>query len=157
LLGWRRAALRDLATAAAIPFVDDPSNRDAVFERARVRAALTTLDWLDPVCVAAAAAHAAEAEDALGAMAALLWRERATESGQEVTLIVRGLPRELRRRLAARAVATCAPGTPADSIEPLLDALDSGTSATQGDVLASAKQEIWHFRAAPPRRSHRSA
>jgi len=42
---------------------------------------------------------------------------------------------------------------PASNVEPLLDALEAGSSATQANVLASAKGVVWHFRAAPPRRS----
>jgi tRNA(Ile)-lysidine synthase len=157
LLDWRRAELRAVAVATDMPFVDDPSNGDAVFERARVRAALATLEWLDPVRLSAAAAHAAAAEDALATVTELFWRERATESAAEIMLDVGALPRDLRRRLAARAVSALAPGTVTASIEPLIEALDASGSATQGPVLASAKREIWRFRLAPPRRSHRSA
>jgi tRNA(Ile)-lysidine synthase len=41
---------------------------------------------------------------------------------------------------------------PASNVEPLLDALEAGSAATQANVLASAKGTVWHFREAPPRR-----
>ncbi len=44
--------------------------------------------------------------------------------------------------------------TDSTNIESLLDALEVGKSVTQAAVLASAKAAIWHFREAPPRRSH---
>ncbi|MGT2514395.1 hypothetical protein ACVOMT_09300 [Sphingomonas panni] len=71
------------------------------------------------------------------------------------------LPRELRRRLARRAIGdvrlvdgiTEGRWSDAANIESLLDALESGGKATQAGILASAKAGIWHFRPAPPRRS----
>jgi len=154
LLGWRSAELRAIATTAGAPFVDDPSNRDPVFERARVRATLAEIDWLDPLKLAAAAAHAAEAEDALAAMTRLVWSQRAVEATGDVTIPVADLPREIRRRLAAHALRTIDPATATDTIESLLESLEAGKRGTQGSVLASAHHEIWRFRPAPPRRSH---
>ncbi|SDA24222.1 tRNA lysidine(34) synthetase TilS [Sphingomonas sp. NFR15] len=157
LLGWRRAELRAIAAAAAVPFVDDPSNRDPVFERARVRATLAAIDWLDPLRLAAAAAHAAEAEDALAALTEIFWAQRAAETPGAVAVTVAGLPREIRRRLAARALRAIDPATATDNIESLLESLESGKRATQGRVLAAPAREIWRFGPAPPRRSHQSA
>jgi tRNA(Ile)-lysidine synthase len=73
-----------------------------------------------------------------------------------------GLPREIRRRLARRAIHAVRLENSIDrpdfadstNIESLLDALEAGRSATQAAVMASATAAIWHFRAAPPRRSH---
>jgi len=154
LLGWRSAELRAIAAAAGAPFVDDPSNRDPAFERARVRTTLAAVDWLDPLRLAAAAAHAAEAEDALAAMTRLSWSQRAAESPGAVSVTITDLPREIRRRLAAHALRTIDPATATDNIESLLESLENGKRATQGSVLASAAGGIWRFRAAPPRRSH---
>lgn len=154
LLAWRSVELRAIAVATGVPFVDDPSNRNPVFERARVRATLAALEWLDPVRVMASARHAAEADDALAALARLFWRDRAIERAGEIAIDMTELPRELRRRLARQAIRALHPSAATDRIEPLLDALETGGSAMQGDVLASAKGEIWRFRPAPPRRSH---
>ncbi|MGL1617815.1 ATP-binding protein, partial [Vibrio parahaemolyticus] len=47
LLGWRVSELRALAVAAAVPFVDDPSNADPHYDRTRFRALLRDTPWLD--------------------------------------------------------------------------------------------------------------
>jgi tRNA(Ile)-lysidine synthase len=162
LLGWRRAALRALVEAHGIPFVDDPSNRDERFERVRVRRLLAAEPWLDPLQLAGAAAHAAEADGALADLADRLWRHHATVATGEVSIALPDVPRELRRRVARRAIdhvrSTEAIDRPAfdmaSNIESLLDALERGKSATQGGVLAAMKRGIWHFTPAPPRRSH---
>lgn len=161
LLGWRRAALRALVEAAGVPFVDDPSNRDTRFERVRVRQLLAEQAWLDPVNLARAATHAAEADAALGERADRLWLDHATVSDHgSVEVALPDVPRELRRRIARRAIAqvraSAAITRPAfdsaSNVESLLDALEGGTSATQAGVMASSKRGIWHFRPAPPRR-----
>lgn len=161
LLGWRRATLRGLVEAAGIPFVDDPSNRDTRYERVRVRRLLAAEAWLDPVNLARAATHAAEADAALAELADRLWRYHAKATGDgAVEVALPDVPRDLRRRVARRAIdevrkaaAITRPAfDSASNVESLLDALDRGTSATQGGVLAGAKRGIWHFRPAPPRR-----
>jgi tRNA(Ile)-lysidine synthase len=65
LLGWRRAELAALVESAGLIPVDDPSNRDDRFDRARLRKALTQADWLDPVAASQSAAALAQAETAL--------------------------------------------------------------------------------------------
>ena len=160
LLDWRRAALRALVETHGIPFVDDPSNRDERFERVRVRRLLAAEPWLDPLQLAAAAAHAAEVDGALAELTDRLWRHHATVATGEVSIALPDVPRELRRRVARRAIdhvrRTAAIDRPAfdmaSNIESLLDALERGKSATQGGVLAAVKRGIWRFTAAPPRR-----
>lgn len=158
LLGWRRADLRALATAAHVPFIDDPSNANPVFERVAVRTLLAASPWLDPVQLARAARHAGEAEDALAATADWLWRARSLDPAGDARACrvdVADLPREMRRRLARIAIVHLSPGFDiATNIEPLLDALEAGRAATQADVLVRPKGAIWHFSPAPPRRSH---
>ena len=166
LLDWRSAELRALATAAAVPFVDDPSNADDRFERSRVRKMLAEQPWLDAAQLAKAAAHAGEAHAALEAMESWLWRTRkavppdAVDSDYQQWLDFADLPRELRRRLARSAIADVklVNGIMPDfdratNIEPLLDAVEQGRAATQAGVLVSRSGDIWHFRGAPPRRS----
>lgn len=159
LLTWRRSELRSLATD--LPFVDDPSNGDPRHDRTHVRALLST-GHIDPIGLAAAAAHCREADAALTETIDWLWRTRClpAEVG-ECRFDPTDLPRELRRRLARRAIGdvrlvdgiTEGRWSDAANIESLLDALDSSGSATQAGVSASASGAIWHFRAAPARRS----
>ncbi|MBN2973799.1 tRNA lysidine(34) synthetase TilS [Roseomonas aeriglobus] len=155
LLGWRRAELRAVAETLGLPFVDDPSNIDPRFDRARMRAWLADAP-IDAASIAQSAAACAEADVALDAVADLLFKERRRSGGWEMT----GLPRELRRRLVRRAIlhvrATDSCEGRFDSatnVEGLLDALDAGGQATLAGVLAAARGQTWQFTPAPPRRS----
>src|SRR4051794_27035418 len=65
LLGWRRAELEQVCSAAGVTPAADPSNEDERFERVRVRHALAGLDWLDAGAVAQSAAILADADAAL--------------------------------------------------------------------------------------------
>jgi len=68
LLGEGRAGLRHFAQTLNLPFVDDPSNADPRFDRARARAALAQLG-IDAADIAATARRLARARDALAARA----------------------------------------------------------------------------------------
>jgi tRNA(Ile)-lysidine synthase len=80
----------------------------------------------------------------------------------EARIDVSGLPRAIRRYLARMAIEhvldmngmKVGGWSRAANVESLLDALDAGKSATQAEVMASAKGDMWHFREAPARRSH---
>jgi tRNA(Ile)-lysidine synthase len=163
LLGWRHRDLRAIAVAAELPFVDDPSNTDDRFDRTRFRRLLADTPWLDPIQLARSAAYLAEADADLVAVSAWLWTERRLPSeDREAKLDIAGLPRAVRRHLARMAIShvlirdgeedSALPH--AANIEALLDALEAGRAATQAEVMASAKGDVWHFRQAPPRRSH---
>ena len=160
LLGWRRAELRRIATEAGAPFVDDPSNADPRHDRTRFRTLLAATPALDPVALARSATALGEAEAALAFASDRLWAERAAGDAP-LTLDVNGLPREFRRRLARRAIsetrARHAIAVPewsdAANIEPLLDSLAAGTSATQAGVMLTPHGDIWTVTKAPPRRS----
>jgi tRNA(Ile)-lysidine synthase len=159
LLTWRRAELR--ALAADLPFVDDPSNTDPRHDRTHVRTLLASSN-LDPLALAASAAHCREVDAALAETVDWLWRtrHRGADVGEQ-RIDMTDLPRELRRRLARRAIAavrldhaiTEGRWSDAANIESLLDALHSGGKATYAGILTSAADGIWHFGPAPPRRS----
>ena len=158
LLDWRRDELA--AIAAAMPSVDDPSNRNPRFARVRWRGWLEGQSLLDPAQLARSAAHVAAVQDDLDALCDWAWAER-RQPGEMVAIDVAGLPRSLCRLLARAAIhrvrADHAIATPAftDStrIEALLDALTASKRATQGGVLVAPRGTIWHFRPAPPRRA----
>lgn len=162
LLNWRRHELRAVAEAAGIPFFDDPSNRSDTHDRTRFRALLENNPWLDVAAIARAAHHLAESERALIASADMLWDDRATVERDALVLDLRDLPRELRRRLTRMAIGhvrhaariTAPEWSDAVNIEPLLDALEAGKGATQAGVMVQPRRGRWHFRQAPPRRSH---
>ena len=162
LLRWRRHELRAVAETLRLPFVDDPSNRDPRFDRTRFRAWLAEAPWLDPVQIGRTAENLAALDADLLEISQWLWRTRALEADPfEARFDVDGLPRGVTRYLARMAIdhvllmngMSGGNWNPASNVEPLLDALEAGSSATQANVLASAKGVVWHFRAAPPRRS----
>jgi len=164
LLNWRHEELVSIAKALAIPFVDDPSNRDDRFDRTRFRRLLAETPWLDPVQIGRTAANLAEVDADLRAISHWLWKERRfpPASDSEAKIDVSGLPRAVRRYLARMAIdyVIMMNGMGGGhwshnaNIESLLDALEAGSGATHADVMASARGDVWHFRQAPPRRSH---
>lgn len=160
LLGWRRAELRVLVEQSATPFVDDPSNLDPRHDRTRVRALLAATPALDPVALAASAGFLAEANDVLAGLAERLWAERWI--GPDQGFPIGDEPRDVRRRLVRRALVetrarlgVAGPPFAGDSanVEGLLDALETGRSATQAGILVRSGPTGWIFSIAPPRRS----
>lgn len=154
LLSWRRQELRAVAQQAGAPFVDDPSNRDDTHDRTRFRRLLEANPWLDPRAIAASAGHLAETELAMSGITDSYWRDRARVTDGSIAIDMADLPRELRRRLARRAIrAQDASVSDAANVEALLDSLEAGGGATQGNVMAAARGSVWTFRPAPARRS----
>jgi tRNA(Ile)-lysidine synthase len=163
LLRWRRRELRAVAEQLNLPFVDDPSNRDPRFDRTRFRAWLAEAPWLDPLQIGRTAENLAALDGDLLEISQWLWKTRAVDCGSpEARFDVDGLPRGVKRYLVRMGVdhVLSISGmdggnwNPASNVEALLDALEAGSAATQANVLASAKGTLWHFRPAPPRRSH---
>ena len=154
LLGWRRAELAAIVAGAGLAAIDDSSNADPRFDRARLRGHLAAADWLDPPALARSAAALAEAEEALGWATARLHAERARAEGSVLRIDMRDLPAELRRRLILRAMAALAPdAVPRGAeIDRLMAALAAGGTATLAGVKCSAEGESWRFAPAPPRR-----
>lgn len=156
LLGWRRAELGAIVTAAGIVAVDDPSNVSDRFDRARLRKALAGIDWIDPARVAASAAALADAEDAIGWMVRQLGTDRIAAEGDSLLLDARDLPFELVRRLVELCVRQIDPTAEirGSALVRMVKALESGETAMLGDVAATPKSlAAWRFRKAPPRRS----
>jgi tRNA(Ile)-lysidine synthase len=155
LLGWRRAELTAVVSAAGLSAADDPSNRDPAHDRSRVRALIGQSNDIDPAGLARSAAALADASDALRWSAAQLAAERVTVSAGSCTIDSAGLPREYRRRLLTHGLATLGEAAPrGPALDRLLAKLDAGESAMLGTVLASAEGAIWRLVPAPPRRSH---
>jgi tRNA(Ile)-lysidine synthase len=153
LLGWRRAELARIVAAAGLDPVDDPSNRDAQYDRARLRRRLAEADWLDPPAIARSAAALGEAEAALDWTVEQLISERTDAAHGGLTFDAEGLPAELRRRALIRLLALLVPADPprGEAVQRLLAALDAGETAT----LAGVKCEggpVWRLSAEPPRR-----
>jgi tRNA(Ile)-lysidine synthase len=155
LLGWRRSELEQVCASAGLTPVADPSNEDEQFERVRTRRALEKADWLDPPALALSAANLAEADAALAWATTQAWERSVRTNGREITLEPEGMPREIRRRIVTRSIASLATeGKGAQLRGPELDrilaALASGGKATVRGVLCTGGRQ-WRFTEAPPR------
>ncbi|WOE75097.1 tRNA lysidine(34) synthetase TilS [Alterisphingorhabdus coralli] len=156
LLAVGKADLLAYCQRHDIPFVDDPSNSDARFDRARLRTQLAQCDWLDPETATQSAHALAQADSALHWMAQRETDARITE--QQDALICdmhdsAALPHELVRRITKLALERAQPGLNprGEALERVIDALKSGQTVTQGHVLCQAKDGLWRFSIAPPR------
>jgi tRNA(Ile)-lysidine synthase len=104
LLGWSRAELEAIVAAAGISAMQDPSNRDPRFDRARMRRLLAESPELPAERLARAARNLRHTEDALAWVVEREWRARSRIGPDTVALDASGLPYEVQRRLVERAV-----------------------------------------------------
>ena len=153
LLEWRRDALGAVVAAAGIAPVDDPSNRDPRFDRARIRAALAGADWIDVPALARSAAHLADADAALEWATAREWREN-VQPGALGSFVYRpSAPRAVALRVLALLVAKLDGAEPRGSaVARLFEALLAGQPASIGGLVARPTPEGWSFARAPQRR-----
>lgn len=155
LLGWRHSELEAVCAAAGVKPVRDASNEDEQFERVRMRKALAGAAWLDPVAVAASAAHLADADSALDWAADLEWRRAVSEDGGELVYSA-DAPPEIRRRVLRRAVLEKATEGEGElrgrELDELVTTLESGGRATLRGVLCTGGAR-WRFSPARPRRA----
>ncbi|WP_353230607.1 tRNA lysidine(34) synthetase TilS [Novosphingobium sp.] len=163
LLAWRRADLLAVVDHAGLVAKDDPSNRDARFERVRVRAGLASAPWLQPAGLAAAAMHLAEADAALEWATDQAWA-RLIMQGDGTIVLDRGvfdrgahdpaLPRALALRVLERVIARLggAGVTRGGDVARWHDRLTAGEVATLAGVRGDGRGRAWHFAPAPPHR-----
>lgn len=156
LLGWRKTELEALARTCGLEPVLDPGNSDDRFDRARLRKALASADWLDPLAATRSAAALEQAEEALAWSVHRLAAERLSQAGPNATLDAAGLPRELARRLVLKALrlinTDCTPR--GADMERLIDTLGAGRTATLAGVKCHGGA-LWTFAPAPPHRAGR--
>lgn len=160
LLGWRRSELTQLALDQHLPFVDDPSNGDDRFDRARLRHALRQQTAIDPEAAARSARWLAEADEALdwavdGAIAE--WPDRHDPG----IIRDRGYPPEIFRRIVTRRLCAVDPRLilRGGSLDGVIAAMRAGRRAMVGGLLIDAEPgadgAIWRISAAPRRKSGR--
>ena len=153
LLGWRRFELEAVVAHCGLTPVDDPSNRDDRYDRARMRRALTTVDWLDRQTAVKSATLLAEADAALDWAAAQV---PLTTNGAAIIVAAEnmGLPAEIVRRVVLRAIhrldPLCRPR--GEALERLTDTLRHGGTAMIGGVRCAATPDGWRFTRAASRR-----
>ncbi len=151
LLGWRRGELEKLVAEAGLNAVDDPSNRSDAFDRTRARALLAERgDDLPAPRLAASASHLREAEEALAWAAEREWRARVAESEGALLLDPEGLPPELLRRIASRAIDTIR-GETDWRRDKLAAALAAGERVTLAGIMITPGPR-WRFEPEPKRR-----
>ncbi len=155
LLGWRHAELVALVEHAGWDAVDDPSNRDDRYDRARLRKALAGADFLDPIGVNRAAAAMEEADEALAWSAQHWAHSRVASEGAALVFDAHGLPAELVRRILLGCIVRLNPAAQCTGpgLSRLLDAMRRGGRATLDGVLADARGPRWRLTVAPPRRT----
>lgn len=161
-LRWRRGDLVDLALQADLPFVDDPSNSDNRFDRARLRQALRSQTVLDPSAAARSAEWLAEADEAID------WAvERSIASWPDASdvAVIRdeGYPPEMFRRIVAQRLRANAPqlAVRGASLDGVIAAMHKGKRAMVGALLIDAVRgfegTIWRISAAPRRKLPKKA
>jgi tRNA(Ile)-lysidine synthase len=151
LLNWRRAELEAIVAEAGLIAVDDPSNRSDAYDRTRARALLAERgEDLPAPRLAAAADHLREAEEALAWAAEREWQARVAADGTGLLLDAAGLPAELHRRLAARAIDTLR-GDPDWRRDKLPTALAAGERVTLAGIMITPGPR-WRFEPEPRRR-----
>ena len=154
LLGWRRSELARLCEDAGILPVDDPTNRDNRYDRARLRKSLTSADWINPLAVVESAGMLADADAAIEWAVDALEARHVTHQGDvSFDRHATDCPNEILRRLVLRCLRhvdpECAPrGVP---LSRLVATLESGGTCTISAVIARGGPK-WVFRRAPPRR-----
>lgn len=162
LLGWRKAELIEVVTAAGITPARDPSNTNPAFDRARLRAALADADWLDPVQIAASAAHLAEGWQALEWYAELDWHEMVMRdaAGPGFTYCA-NVPRIIAIETILRIIRELGGHATRAEAARAWDRLWAGENASLGGVLAvpgvekvekvGVMMRVWRFRPEPAR------
>jgi tRNA(Ile)-lysidine synthase len=155
LMTWRKSELVDLVETQGIEAVDDPSNHDDRYDRARLRRALEQATWLDPAGAVRSGAALASADQALNWAADDYLARRGAVALGMVSLDAKGLPHELVRRIVLKCMAQVVPGAAprSDELDRLIGALGARKVCTLGGVKC-AGGDFWTFQKAPPRRKN---
>lgn len=152
LLGWRKSTLLALVEASGLVPVDDPTNYDERYDRARLRKHLGKINWLDPEAAAMSAAALADANDALDWMVQNLLDKYLSSDRAALVLTLPPIPRELARRLIAACLLKLNPDAKlrGDALDRMLATLQHGGIATLAGVKCSGGA-TWCFTRAAPR------
>jgi tRNA(Ile)-lysidine synthase len=157
MLDIGRAALRAHLQTLGQPWIDDPMNEDAAFDRVKIRKAAAALAdaGLIPERIAAAAAHLARAREALETVTDAVLARVTVPSANGLLLdpvALAAAPREL----ALRALAAILMRIGGQAYRPRFDALErlfdrmasdrlGGGATLHGCHISSAPREARHF------------
>jgi tRNA(Ile)-lysidine synthase len=152
LLSWRKTELEALVHDCGIVAMDDATNRDDRFDRARLRKALANADWLDPIAATQSASALAEAEDALAWTATAYENRRVGVQNGVISFDPRDLPREILRRIILACLRQISPDAEprGDALDRLISALQRGQVVTLSGVKCTGGA-FWLFGPAPVR------
>lgn len=160
LLEWRRGELAQWANDHSLPVIDDPSNADPRFDRARLRQALAGQDWLDPRAVARSASWLDQADRALDWMAERVMSEW-PDTGDIASIRDHDYPDELLRRIVERRLLAHQPSLAlrGAALDSVITAMRAGQRAMIGDLLIDpvnpSNRSAWHISIAPRRNPRR--
>ncbi|MDO5647890.1 tRNA lysidine(34) synthetase TilS [Paracoccus sp. (in: a-proteobacteria)] len=153
MLDTGRDELRDWLRARGIAWIDDPTNDNTDFDRARVRRAMSELG-LDPAALARSAQHLAGARDALTHYAAGVAQQAQADRGS-LTLPradFDAAPPDLRRRLLIAAVrwVTGADYPPRHTTQThAIQALANGQRVTLDGTIITPRSDHLHITREP--------
>ncbi|MBO9579353.1 MAG: tRNA lysidine(34) synthetase TilS [Sphingobium sp.] len=155
MLGMRRADLRDYCDAEDVPYVDDPSNADERFDRARLRRRLAGLDLIDLGRLNRSVEALAEADAALDWMTDEIVARHLRENGDALVLDRTDLPPAILRRLLLRMISSInenaeIPRGP--TVDQALVQLFDGKAVSLGDCVVTGGGR-WTIRRAPARKT----
>lgn len=152
LLGWRKSELEAIVSAAGLEPARDPSNRDPQFDRVRMRDALASAQWLDPLSIAASASHLSEALEGLEWAAEQEWTTQVRR--QEEGLLYRPqAPRAVQLMVLERAIQSLGGKPRGGTVAALCDRLARGAGGNIAGVQVSVEEGDWWLRREPPRRA----
>lgn len=157
LLHWRRSELAEIVDVCGITPILDPSNDDERFDRVRIRNAIASSSWLDPLAMAQSAVAHADGDAALGWMEDRLFAERVRRDGETLYLHdPQSLPLELQRRLLVRCVHALDPDWKINGpdLQRLAETLRNLGKSSIGMLVCTAAPGYWEFAPAPPRRKN---
>ncbi|HEY6965251.1 MAG TPA: tRNA lysidine(34) synthetase, partial [Erythrobacter sp.] len=165
LLGWRKAELAAIVAGAGIVPAEDPTNTNPAFDRARLRAHLAGAEWLDPLQIAASAAHIAEGWQALEWYAELDWHEMVmredSDTGTPGFSYCANVPRIIAIETILRIIRELGGHATRSEAARAWERLWAGENASLGGVLAvpgvekvekvGVAMRVWRFRPEPAR------
>lgn len=160
VLEWTKADLQAVVRAAGLTPVQDPSNTDDRFDRARLRKALAEIDWLNPLAAVRSAAALASADAALDWAVAQEFERRHTQDAKgRLQINMVDIPHAIRLRLLLASLrlinAQAAPRH--DELRRLSAVLTEGGTGTLAGVKCQGGA-VWTFQtAAPPRPTARNS
>jgi len=154
VLDWRRDDLATVVERAGVACVQDPSNGDPRFDRARLRQAMAAVDWLDVPAIAQSAAYLTEADAALSWSAELEFNGRVKRDPFGMTYRPFA-PRAIALRVVARIVVELDVVPRGSAVARLFDALTAGQPASIGGLVVRPNAGGWSFARAPARKAPR--